>query len=148
MCPYNPDTSPSDFSTPGFTIPSFAATLMREESGTPILSVFGETDLYNVHDLDLMMMRAVAEAGEGGSVIVDLSGVDFMDLSGLNVLVAGRSVLEESPGGSLPVVCQGQVRRLFEITAGLTGSFELYPDPGSAVAEVPVIARAQAYRSA
>lgn len=146
MCPYDPDTSLSGFSR--FAVPGFAATLMQEEGGTPILSVFGEIDLYTVHDVDLLMLAAVAEAGEGGSVIVDLSGVDFMDLSGLKVLIAGRGILEDSPGGTLVVVCRGQVRRLFEITAGLMKSFELYPDPGSAVAGHPMVSQAQTHRSA
>lgn len=122
------------------SVPGFAATLMREEGGTPILSVFGEVDLNTVHDLDILMMKAVAEAGEGGSVIVDLSGVEFMDLSGLNVLISGRSILENSPGGSLNVICGVRVARLFEVTEGLMESFDLYPDVVSAVAGHPVSA--------
>lgn len=127
MCSYFPSTS----------VPGFTATLLQEENGTQIVSVFGEVDLSNAHDLDIVMLKAVAEAGGGGSVAVELSGVEFMDLSGLKVLIAGRSILEDSSGGTFAVVCRGQVRHLFEITAGLTKSFELYPDLSSAVAGYP-----------
>lgn len=118
---------------PTINVPGFAATLVQEECGVPILSIFGEIDLDTVHDLNILMLKAVAEAGEGGSVIVDLGGVEFMDLTGLRVLAGGKSVLESSPGGSLVVVCGSQVARLFEVTDGLTESFTLYPDLGSAV---------------
>lgn len=128
MCSYGPVTN----------LPSFTATLLHEEGGTPIVSVFGEVDLCNAHDLDILMLKAVAEAGEGGTVIVDLGGVEFMDLTGLRVLISGRSVLEDSPGGSLAVVCGTQVARLFEVTDGVTESFDLYPDLDSAVAGAPM----------
>lgn len=132
MCSYNQATS-----LPGFTGLGLCATLVQEEGGTQIVSVFGEVDLSNAHDLDILMLKAVAEAGDGGSVIVDLGGVEFMDLSGLKVLMSGRNILEDSSSGTFAVACQGQVRHLFEITAALTESFELYPDLGSAVAGYP-----------
>lgn len=119
--------------------PCFTATLLQEEGGTPVVSVFGEVDLCNAHDLDILMLKAMAESGESASVIVDLGGVEFMDLTGLRILISARSVLENSPGGSLAVVCGGRVMRLLEIT-GLTEDFEIYPDLGSAVAGYPASA--------
>lgn len=129
MCSYDSATG----------LPGFTATLLQEESGTPIVSVFGEVDLCNAHDLDILMLKAIAASGESASVIVDLGGVEFMDLKGLRVLISAQSVLENSPGGSLAVVCGRRVMRLLEIT-GLTEDFELYPDLGSAVAGYPVSA--------
>lgn len=126
MCSYDPAT----------TLPDFAATLVQEEDGTPIVSVFGEVDLHTVHDLDILMLKATSEAGESGFVIVDLGGVEFMDLTGLRVLINAQSILENS-GGSLAVVCGGQAGRLFEVT-GLADDFEIYDDLGSAVAAYPV----------
>lgn len=126
MCSYDPNT----------TLPDFTATFVQEEDGTPIVSVFGEVDLHTVHDLDILMLKATSEAGEGESVIVDLGGVEFMDCSSLRALVCARSVLEDS-GGSLAVVCGRQAGRLFEVT-GLADDFEVYPDLGSAVAGYPV----------
>lgn len=129
MCSYDPATGR----------PCFTATLLREEGGTPVVSVFGEVDLCNAHDLDIMMLKAIAESGKSASVIVDLGGVEFMDLTGLRILISARSVLENSPGGSLAVVCNGRVMRLLEVT-GLMEDFEVYPDLGSAVAGYPVSA--------
>ena len=115
----------------------FSATLLYEDGGTPVVSAFGEIDLSTFHDLDVLLMKAISEAGNGRCVVVDLRGVEFMDLAGLRVLINGRNVLQSVPGGSLAVVCEGQVRHLFDI-AGLTEDFELYPDLGSAVAWYPI----------
>lgn len=103
------------------------------------MSVFGEVDLCNAQDLDILMLKAIAESGESASMIVDLGGVEFMDLTGLRILMSARSVLENSPDGSLAVVCNGRVMRLLEIT-GLMEDFEIYPDLGSAAAGYPASA--------
>jgi hypothetical protein len=49
-------------------------------------------------------------------------------------------MMESSPGGSLDVICSGEIQRLCDIT-GLTESFELYPNLASAVARHPTVAR-------
>lgn len=110
----------------------FSATLLHEDGGTPVVSAFGEIDLSTFHDLDILIMKAVSESVDGGGVVVDLRGVDFMDATGLRALINGRDILRNAPGGSLAVVCEGKIRRLFEI-AGLTEDFELYQDLDSAV---------------
>lgn len=125
---------------PAVGLPGFTATLLREKGGTPIVSAFGEVDLCSAHELDAMMLKAIAESGEAARAIVDLGGVEFMDIAGLRVLIKAQSVLRNSPGGSLAVVCNGHLRRLFEIAVPTEG-FELYPDLGSAVAGYPVGAR-------
>jgi anti-anti-sigma factor len=48
-------------------------------------------DLYSVHEFDVMMLKAIAESGEAASVIVDLGGVTFMDLTGLRVLLRAHN---------------------------------------------------------
>ncbi|MDN5696993.1 MAG: STAS domain-containing protein [Rubrobacter sp.] len=119
--------------------PGFTATLLQGKGGTPIVSVFGEVDLCNADDLDILMLKAIAESGKSAYMIVDLGGVEFMDLTGLRILISARSVLENSPGGSLAVVGSEPVMRLLEVT-GITEDFELYPDLVSAVAGYPVSA--------
>lgn len=105
-----------------FVLPEFTATLLQEEGGTPVVSVFGEVDLCSAHELDVMMLKAIAESGKASSVIVDLGGVAFMDIAGFKILLRAQRVLESSPGGSLNVICSGEIRRLVEIT-GLIESF-------------------------
>lgn len=112
------------------TSSSFIATLLEDEGGTPIVSAFGEIDASSADDLDILTLKAISKVASGGSVIVDLGGVEFMDCTGLRVLMNGQSVLDNS-GGSLAVVCGPYVRRLFE-ASGMTENFELYEDLVSA----------------
>lgn len=117
-----------------------SATLLQEDGGTPVVSAFGEVDLATFHDLDVLLMQAISIAGQSGyarHVVVDLRGVEFMDITGLRVLINGRNILSSASGGSLAVVCGERIGRLFEI-AGLTEDFELYPNLGFALAEYPV----------
>lgn len=105
---------------------NFIATLLEDESGTPIVSAFGEVDASSAQDLDILTLKAISKAASGGSVIVDLGGVEIMDCAGLRVLMNGQSVLDNS-GGYLAVVCGPYVRWLFE-ASGMAENFELYED--------------------
>src|SRR5262245_44347425 len=60
-----------------------------------ILSVEGELDLYTAPTL---RERVLMTAGDGGRLIVDLTGVPFMDSSGLGVIVSCLKRLRESGG--------------------------------------------------
>ena len=66
-------------------------------------------------------------------VIVDLSGVDFMDSSGLGALVSGWQLTREDGtfriAGANPVV-----RRVFSIT-GMEDVFSLYPSVEEAASD-------------
>jgi anti-sigma B factor antagonist len=87
--------------------------------GVLVLSVLGEVDLTTAPELT----RAIELVPDLTSrVVVDLSGVTFLDSSGINALVSGKRTLEES-GVGLGVVTApaGPVRRVFEITQ-LTGA--------------------------
>lgn len=58
----------------------------------------------------------LARAEEGSEVLVDCSAVEFMDSTGLRVLIAARNRLEEG-GGSLAVLNPSRpVKRLLQIT--------------------------------
>jgi anti-anti-sigma factor len=103
--------------------------------GVPVVSVFGEIDLSSAPKLDALITRAITQAGDTGCVVVDLGGVEFMDIVGLGSLIRGRAkLLKEIPEGMFVVVCGGQVRRLVEV-AELTEVFVVYPDLHSAVEE-------------
>jgi anti-sigma B factor antagonist len=66
-----------------------------------ILTVEGELDLYTA---PVLRERVLTTSDEGGSrLIVDLTGVPFMDSSGLGVIVSCLKRLRES-GGDLAIV--------------------------------------------
>ena len=86
---------------------------VRDEQGCVIAAVAGEIDISSVAQFRERMLEL---ADKGGTLIVDLDRVVFIDSSGLGALVAtARRVAEH--GGSLYAVCsQPQPRRLLWMT--------------------------------
>jgi anti-anti-sigma factor len=86
---------------------------VRDERGCVIVAVAGEIDISTVAGL---RERLYELAGNGGTLIVDLNRVTFIDSTGLGVLVGTARRVEEH-GGSLYAVCaQPQPRKLLWTT--------------------------------
>jgi anti-sigma B factor antagonist len=83
-------------------IPVKLSLTMSRSAGLDVVEVFGELDVYTAPLLREKLALALAEATAG--VIVDLDGVDFMDSTGLGLLIGAhrRAVLA---GGVLRIVC-------------------------------------------
>lgn len=96
---------------------------VTENNGVSVLTVRGEVDVYTAPRL---RERLVEMAGDGKyNIVVDLEGVDFLDSTGLGVLVGGLKRLR-SHDGDLSLVCtQHRILKVFEIT-GLTKVFSIY----------------------
>ncbi len=60
----------------------------HDAKGVPFIRVVGELDLSNADQLDAAIERATAERPEG--IVIDLSGVTFMDSTGLHALFKAR----------------------------------------------------------
>ena len=104
-----------------------------EQNGTSLLSLTGEVDVANAPDVK---QAAVALSATGNTrFVVDLSGVTYMDSSGLGTLVGILKRLKESGGKMAIAGASPQVRRLFDIT-GLNQVFALCDDVPSAMKEV------------
>ena len=104
-----------------------------DESHPPytVLAVKGEVDVYTAPRLREKLVELVSQ--DKLQVIVDLEGVDFLDSTGLGVLVGGLKRLR-SHDGDLGLVCsQPRVLKVFEIT-GLTKVFEIHDSLDAAVA--------------
>jgi anti-sigma B factor antagonist len=99
--------------------------------GRTVVQVVGEIDVYTAPQL---RERLDAEIDAGRyDVVVDLSGVTFMDSTGLGVLV-GRLKQIRLNDGSMRLVCaHDRVLKVFVIT-GLDKVFAIYPTVGEAVA--------------
>lgn len=91
--------------------------------GAGLVTVHGEIDVASAGQLEGALIAAESASGRG--VLLDLCGVDFIDSTGLRVVLNSiRRLTGESR--SLIVACpEGPVRRLFELTA-LTGRFDLH----------------------
>ena len=100
-------------------------------SGWTVVSVYGEVDVATAPEL---RERLVDLVNEGRSrLVVDLGGVDFLDSTGLGMIVSALK-RARTHGGDLRVVCtESRITRLFEIT-GLDKALTLLPTVDAAVA--------------
>ncbi len=99
-----------------------------------VLQVGGEVDLYTGPELRLRLQDLAAKGSV--HVIVDMSRVDFIDSTGLGVLIGGLRVLREHEGSLTLVASTGRMLRLLELT-GLTKVFPLQPSVPAAIAADP-----------
>ena len=96
--------------------------------GLAALSVRGELDIRSAPDLRSWLTRVLDDGA--GQVVIDLSGVEFMDSSGLGVLVGAHRRLARI-GGRLTIVGVGDVvGRLLHVT-GLTRVFDVRDQTGT-----------------
>lgn len=94
----------------------------REHGDWWVVSVHGEVDIASAPRLREVIIGLVTEGHT--EIIVDLEGVDFLDSTGLGVLV-GALKRVRTHGGDLRLVCTTpRVCKVFEIT-GLDHVFVL-----------------------
>lgn len=84
--------------------------------GVAIVSVIGELDISTAPKLRQQLIQAIADLGPSPKIVLDLAGTDYLDSTGLGVILGGvkRTRLQ---GGDLALSgAEPQVRRDFEIT--------------------------------
>src|SRR5438270_13156508 len=95
---------------------------VTERNGYAVLAVRGEVDVYTAPRFRERLIELVSEGKH--KIVVDLEAVDFLDSTGLGVLVGGLKRLR-SHDGDLSLVCtQSRILKVFEIT-GLTSVFSI-----------------------
>jgi anti-sigma B factor antagonist len=88
-----------------------------------VVMVEGEIDVYTAPKLREKLIELVSEGSY--DVVVNLEGVDFLDSTGLGVLV-GALKRVKAHDGSLSLVCtQDKILKIFKIT-GLTKVFPIH----------------------
>jgi anti-sigma B factor antagonist len=111
----------------------FAAMRCEDKDGTQIVSVSGEVDLYSAHRLRKLIWPAKRQGGgDPPRVVVNLSGVKFIDTAGLEVLLEEWNASRQLDGRLCLVAQQGPITRLLEVT-GLSDLFDLYAELDAAV---------------
>jgi anti-sigma B factor antagonist len=103
-----------------------------ERDGVTVLSVTGEVDVATAPALRSRLDDTVDTVG-GGTVVVDLTGVTFIDSTGLGVLIGARKRCSEAGRELRVVVSEPRILKVFEIT-GLTDLFAIHPSLDLAVA--------------
>ncbi|MEU1011229.1 STAS domain-containing protein [Streptomyces sp. NPDC005890] len=96
--------------------------------GVTVVTVIGEVDH---HTSGALRQALTPEDPDGARTVADLSGVPFMDSSGINVLIAGHQA--HAPAGWLRLAgVRRPVLRTLEIV-GLTPLLPCYPSVGEAL---------------
>lgn len=111
--------------------PSF----MISQSGPwTVLAVHGEIDMASAPTVRRAVMDLLGDGVRW--LVLDLSGVGFVDSTGLGVLV-GALKRVNAEAGDMTIVCDREnVLELFRMTR-LTAVFRIHPDVASACAEAP-----------
>lgn len=102
-------------------------TVSREvaEGGRAIrLQLVGEVDMATVPIFEEAFLSALDEAQD--RIVIDLSGVEFMDSSGLNALVRARNALDDRGVELVIAGLNDQLRYLFDVS-GLMTAFMFAP---------------------
>lgn len=95
----------------------------READGATIVAVEGEIDVYTAPKLRDQITELVADGSY--HLIIDMEGVEFLDSTGLGVLVGGLKKVR-AHDGSLQLVCnQDRLLKIFRIT-GLAKVFAIH----------------------
>jgi anti-anti-sigma factor len=87
----------------------------RNERGVPVIALAGEFDLAGVQEFEAELRPLETDAPD--VLVVDLTGLAFMDSSGLRALVMADQRARKAQRRLAIVPGPPTVRRVFEITA-------------------------------
>lgn len=95
----------------------------RTVQGTSVLDLTGEVDSYNAPKLRETMVALIEDGN--ADLILNLTGVDYIDSTGLGAMVAGLKRATEH-GGSVRIICPNlPIYKVFQITS-LIKVFTIY----------------------
>jgi anti-anti-sigma factor len=120
------------------TIGRFRADAERAPGGVHIILPRGELDLDTAPGLQAPLDRAIAE--DGSLILVDLTDCEFIDSTGVALLVRSWQRHDRAAGnggtGRLVLCCpSAQVKRLLEVT-GVGSTIPAFADRDDALAEL------------
>ncbi len=95
----------------------------RHDADATVVGAQGEVDVFSAPQLDAELTALVADGHS--RLVIDLSGVAFLDSTGLGVLVKALKHAREAGGWVHLVVATGRIRKIFEIT-GLDASIPIF----------------------
>jgi anti-sigma B factor antagonist len=110
--------------------PEFAITEQSSDAGHHLIAPRGEIDLYTAPELKQVLTDAI----EGGQrrVVIDLTGVSFLDSTALGVLIGAVKRLRSRDGALAIVNTNASIAKTFEIT-GLDQIFTILDNPQDAM---------------
>lgn len=107
---------------------------VRRTAGSAVVAPVGELDHHSAEKLRGALHECVASGS--ARIVIDCSGLEFCDSTGLNVLLATRLEAEGAGGGVHLAEIPPIVTRILEIT-GATAVFTLHETLDEALAGPP-----------
>ena len=102
----------------------------REMDGQSVLDLVGEVDSYNSPKLREKMVSLIDSGSP--NLIVNMTGVEYIDSTGLGTLVGGLKRASEK-NGAIRIICPNeQILKVFQIT-GLVKVFAIYDNEQEAL---------------
>jgi anti-sigma B factor antagonist len=102
-----------------------------QRNGSSVVTLRGEIDVYTAPRLRQALIDLVEEGAT--DIVVDMSAVEFLDSTGLGVLVGGLKRVKSQEGELKLVVSQDRIMKIFDIT-GLAKVFPMFGSLDEAVA--------------
>jgi anti-sigma B factor antagonist len=100
----------------------------RSHGDHAIVIAAGEIDLYTAPRLQSELAEVIANAAPAPRIVVDMSGVEFCDSTGMNVLLSCLRQVRER-GGELELAApRPAVMKILQVTA-LDSVFTIVPSP-------------------
>jgi anti-sigma B factor antagonist len=113
--------------------------MVTVEAGTPasacVVSVSGELDLAGAPELQSALSGVLEVPENRGRVIVDLTALEFIDSTGLGVVVGAATQAKDLDGNLVVVAAEGRVTSLLRLTR-LDEVLAVVPDLTAAQAAV------------
>ena len=103
----------------------------RPKKSPAVVRLSGDLDVF----LKAQLAHELQAGSEGGTFVIDLTAVSFIDSAGLTVLIDAHKRAART-GGTVRLIVQEhqQVYRILQIT-GLTRMFNIYPTEAAATSE-------------
>jgi len=108
----------------------FSVSSERRDGALGVITLVGEVDIYTAPRFKECMLELL----DGGAerLLVDLSGVSFIDSTALGVLIGGLRRVHDADGRMALIVTTSAVERVLNIT-GLDRVFEIHATRAAAV---------------
>ena len=116
-----------------FASPHFELSEESLDPQTHLIAVRGEVHVSTAPEFSERLNDAIAKGMTG--VVIDMTNVEFIDSTGLSVLLNALRRVTRQQGSLALAVSNPTVLRLFEITR-LDSTFDIAPDREGAIAKV------------
>jgi anti-sigma B factor antagonist len=114
-------------------VPHFELSEDDADAGAHLISLRGEIHVTTAPQLAEHLSEAI-ESGKT-AIVLDMSDVEFIDSTGLSVLLNALRLVGQRDGALALVCTNPTVLRLFQIT-GLESTFDIFADRAEAIAHV------------